>query len=88
MEAARQALQDAGSRGLKLYQLLEAAGIPFKRGGGSDTQTFLMMLTRYCYIYEDGTPGRVRYYLDIERDMNFERKLFDDDFKLEDYEHR
>lgn len=47
-----------------------------------------MMLTRYCYIYEDGTPGRVRYYLDIERDMNFERKLFDDDFKLEDYEHR
>lgn len=75
LEAARQALEEAGEKGLSGRQIMEAAGI-FDPSGGGNTQHFLTLLTKYCYIYEDDR-GR-RYYLDIERDETFDRNIFAD----------
>lgn len=82
LEAARQALDEAGSKGLSARQVMEAAGLDGSAGGGS-TQHFLLKLTYYCAIYESD-DGR-HQYLNEEMDENFDRKIFiDEDIFKED----
>lgn len=74
LEAARQALEESMPKGLSLRPLMEAAGYTERRTGGSTEQSFLAQLTAYCAIYED--DRRRRYYLNLEMDENFTRKIF------------
>lgn len=75
LEAARQALEESMPLGLSLRLLMMAAGYDTtKRPGGSNEQAFLAQLTTYCAIYED--DNRRRYYLNVEMDENFVRKIF------------
>lgn len=83
LEAARQALEEAGATGLSPSDIMNAAGLNATRGGGS-TQHFLLQLTTYCYIYESDT-GR-RYYLDTQKDEDFDRHIFADEDLLDDDE--
>lgn len=80
LEAARQALDEAGGSGLTARQIMNAAGLSAKAGGGS-TQHFLLQLTTYCYIYE-ADSGR-RFYLDQTRDEDFDRHIFADEDLLD-----
>ncbi len=75
LEAARQALEDAGKHGLTSRQIMEAAGLSDTAGGGT-TQHFLCQLTTYCYVYE-ADSGR-RYFLDVQADSTFDRRIFAD----------
>jgi hypothetical protein len=75
LEAARQALEEAGEKGLSSRQIMEAAGT-YDPSGGGNTQHFLCLLTSYCFIYED--DHRRRYYLDVERDATFNRNIYAD----------
>jgi hypothetical protein len=75
LESVRQALEAAGEEGLSASEIRAIAGI---KDRGS-TQTFLMKLTAYCYVYEE-TRNRVTYFmLDAENDATFDRKLSLDD---------
>jgi hypothetical protein len=74
LEAARQALEDAGDKGLTTRQVMEAAGIdPMAKGGGSK-QTFMLQLTAYCAVYESDS-GR-RFWLNTDIDDGFHRRIF------------
>lgn len=55
---------------------MEAAGLYRVGASGGNIQHFLCQLTTYCFIYESDT-GR-RYYLDVERDATFDRRIFED----------
>jgi hypothetical protein len=90
LEAARQALEEAGSDGLSIDQLAEACGLEEKwtpvSGWASVRGNLLPQLTRYCGIYEEGVVVRgskrrqTRYYLNEEIDLDFKRRLLPYDF--------
>lgn len=77
LEAARQALQEAGATGLLGREVMQAAGIYKPNASGGNFQHFLCQLTTYCAIYEDD-QGK-RYYLDETIDEDFNRRIFTDD---------
>ena len=91
MEAARQALEEAGERGLTGPELMRAAGYTGKSGrlGGGKLQSFLATLTAYCYVAEEDRPGsrnrcmRPWYILVPEMDERFERRIVIDNTKEE-----
>lgn len=74
LEAARQALEEASTEGLSLKELMKAAGVKYTYVSGGSTTAFLTQLTFYCCVYED--DKKRRYYLDLEQDQHFVRKMF------------
>lgn len=78
LEAARQALEEAGETGLTGGELLDAADLPRRtRRGGTNVQGFLMQLTTYCACYE--SDGGNRYYLNTAIDDGFHRRIIGQD---------
>lgn len=84
LESARQALEEAGSKGLLGRDVLKAGGVYKPNASGSNLQNFLCQLTTYCAIYEDDAGKR--YYLNEKLDATFDRRIFTDDAFNSDYE--
>jgi hypothetical protein len=83
LEYARQVLIERYPLGFTRRELEEETGVP-----DSGWSTFVMQLTRYCYVYEEQTGKEIRYYVDPDRDDVFERRILpydrlERDFRLD-----
>jgi len=73
LEAARQALEEAGRKGMTFRQVIDMSGKPYESASRGTHQAFFLQLTRYCAIYESD-DGR-RFYLNEEMDASFNRRI-------------